>query len=184
QQIEPFKNRRAGALSGGMKQKLALSCALIHRPSILFLDEPTTGVDAISRIEFWDMLKKLQTFGMTILVSTPYMDEASLCDRIGLIQNGKILVVSTPEEIRKSYHGNLWSVHSSNMFQLMHDLKNWEKTDSVFSFGDSMHLSLKNSQYFEKDIQDYLNSKLHEKIIISKIQPTVEDCFIQLMKTG
>src|SRR5204862_5608137 len=95
-QIEPFKERKAGKLSGGMKQKLALSCALIHRPSVLFLDEPTTGVDAVSRKEFWDMLKRLNQQNITILVSTPYMDEASLCDRVALLQSGKILSINTP----------------------------------------------------------------------------------------
>ena len=90
--IEPFKKRLAGKLSGGMKQKLALSCALIHKPKLLVLDEPTTGVDAVSRAEFWDMLEKLRTHNITIIVSTPYMDEAMRCDRVALIQNGKILV--------------------------------------------------------------------------------------------
>ena len=98
-QIEPFKNRRAGALSGGMKQKLALCCALIHAPKVLFLDEPTTGVDPVSRKEFWQMLKRLQQKGITILVSTPYMDEAALCDRIALIQKGKVLKIDSPQTI-------------------------------------------------------------------------------------
>ncbi|MBK8449238.1 MAG: ABC transporter ATP-binding protein [Saprospiraceae bacterium] len=123
EQIEPFKDRRAGKLSGGMKQKLALSCALIHKPTILFLDEPTTGVDAVSRKEFWDMLKALQKQGITIFVSTPYMDEASLCDRIALIQHGHILKINTPKQIQLDFTGQLWSIHSDQMYQLLSDLK-------------------------------------------------------------
>ena len=118
-QIEPFKTRRAGKLSGGMKQKLALCCALIHKPKVLFLDEPTTGVDPVSRKEFWEMLKRLQQKGITILVSTPYMDEAELCDRIALIQDGKILEIDTPESIVKHYPNPIYNVRSSNMYQLI-----------------------------------------------------------------
>lgn len=98
-QIEPFKDRRAGKLSGGMKQKLALSCALVHAPRVLFLDEPTTGVDAVSRGEFWEMLRGLKAKGISILVSTPYMDEAGLCDRVALIDKGRILGIDTPGAI-------------------------------------------------------------------------------------
>src|SRR6478736_2037998 len=123
QQIEPFKKRRAGALSGGMKQKLALSCALIHRPSVLFLDEPTTGVDAVSRKEFWELLRQLQVLGITIIVSTPYMDEAGLCDRVALIQNGKILSINTPQGIVDSFPKPLWAVKSSRMLPLLIDLE-------------------------------------------------------------
>src|SRR6266540_757518 len=119
-QIEPFKNRRAGKLSGGMKQKLALSCALIHRPSVLFLDEPTTGVDAVSRKEFWEMLKRLKDQGITILVSTPYMDEATLCDRIALIQSGKILSINTPEKIVSDYKDKLYAVKSDGNHKLLY----------------------------------------------------------------
>ncbi|MEP7196748.1 MAG: ABC transporter ATP-binding protein [Saprospiraceae bacterium] len=183
QQIEPFKKRRAGALSGGMKQKLALSCALIHKPSVLFLDEPTTGVDALSRIEFWDMLKSLQKQEITIFVSTPYMDEASLCDRIALIQHGEVLAISTPEEVRNNYQGLLWSLKSDNMFLLMQDLKSWEKTITCFSFGDSIHLSLKADVNDSLIIQKFLKDKNHLNINIEKIKPSVEDCFMQLMRS-
>src|SRR6187431_2919938 len=123
-QIEPFKERKAGKLSGGMKQKLALSCALIHRPSILFLDEPTTGVDAVSRKEFWEMLKRLKKQGITILVSTPYMDEANLCERIALIQDGKILSLNTPEKIISEYPDELFSVAADDMIRLLNELRN------------------------------------------------------------
>ena len=116
QQIEPFKTRRAGKLSGGMKQKLALSCALIHKPEILILDEPTTGVDAVSRKEFWEMLKRLKEMGITILVSTPYMDEASLCDRIALIQQGRLMDVATPHTMINSFAEDLWAVRTPKIY--------------------------------------------------------------------
>lgn len=180
-QIEPFKNRRAGALSGGMKQKLALSCALIHRPKVLFLDEPTTGVDAVSRIEFWEMLKRLQEKGMTIFVSTPYMDEASLCDRIALIQSGRLLAVESPSNIRSEFAGQLWSVRSNNMYRLMKELKEWTAASSAFSFGDSIHLSIKDQGISASDINNYLSVFGHQQIEIQKIEASVEDCFMQLM---
>ncbi len=122
-QIEPFKKRRAGKLSGGMKQKLALCCALVHQPTVLFLDEPTTGVDAVSRAEFWAMLKRLKQKGITILVSTPYMDEAALCERIGLIQSGKILQIDTPENITNSYQKPLYAVRSEDSYRLLQELR-------------------------------------------------------------
>ena len=146
QQIEPFKNRRAGKLSGGMKQKLALSCALIHKPSVLFLDEPTTGVDPVSRKEFWGMLKNLKAQGITILVSTPYMDEASLCDRIALIQNGQFLKIDTPKNIVNQYENKLWAVQSDNMYKLLNDLRANELTSNCFAFGDKHHVSVESGQ--------------------------------------
>ena len=133
QQIEPFKDRKAGALSGGMKQKLALSCALIHKPSVLFLDEPTTGVDPVSRKEFWEMLKRLKNQGITILVSTPYMDEARLCDRIALIKEGKFIGIDTPENITAGFKKTLWSVQSNKMFKLLTDLRSHPFIDSCFA---------------------------------------------------
>src|SRR6476620_777267 len=135
-QIEPFKNRKAGKLSGGMKQKLALSCALIHRPVVLFLDEPTTGVDAVSRKEFWEMLKRLKKQGISIVVSTPYMDEATLCDRIALIQHGKILSIDTPEKITKSFPHQLYAVKSSTIYQLLKDLNTYENSLNCYAFGE------------------------------------------------
>src|SRR5690349_16266073 len=135
-QIEPFKTRRAGKLSGGMKQKLALCCALIHKPVVLFLDEPTTGVDAVSRKEFWGMLKRLKEQNITIMVSTPYMDEATLCDRIALIQNGKILGIETPQNIVKSYEGNLYKIRARKMYNLLRDLNSYQNTLSCYAFGE------------------------------------------------
>lgn len=142
-QIEPFKKRRAGKLSGGMKQKLALSCALIHRPEVLFLDEPTTGVDPVSRVEFWDMLDRLKKQGITILVSTPYMDEASRCDRIALMRSGRCLSVDTPVGIRREFGRQLLQVRSAAMYKLLGDIRAWPATYSCYAFGDSHHLTVK-----------------------------------------
>jgi ABC-type multidrug transport system ATPase subunit len=179
-QIEPFKKRRAGKLSGGMKQKLALCCALIHKPSILFLDEPTTGVDAVSRKEFWDMLKALKKQGITILVSTPYMDEAAMCDRVALMQLGKIMSIDTPENIVQEFNGQLWAVRSADMYRLLTDLKTYTNTESCNSFGEFHHLLLKNNKG-EKEVLDYLLERQHKNIIIKTTQPNIEDRFMQLM---
>lgn len=180
QQIEPFKNRRAGKLSGGMKQKLALSCALIHKPSVLFLDEPTTGVDPVSRKEFWGMLKNLKAQGITILVSTPYMDEAALCDRIALIQNGQFLKIDTPKNIVSQYEDKLWAVHSDNMAKLLSDLRANEMTKNCFAFGDKHHVSIHESTFIIQNLRVILENLGHKNIEIFKIEPTVEDCFMQL----
>ena len=182
-QIEPFKNRRAGKLSGGMKQKLALSCALIHKPSVLFLDEPTTGVDAVSRKEFWEMLKRLKAQGITILVSTPYMDEATLCDRIALIQSGKILSIDTPDNIVKQYHGNLFAIKSVAMYRLLNDLRKYENTESCFAFGEYLHLSFKDEKDYGGDVLNYLQAKGHTHVDLKTTVPTIEDCFIKLLGT-
>lgn len=180
QQIEPFKDRRAGALSGGMKQKLALSCALIHKPSVLFLDEPTTGVDPVSRKEFWEMLKKLQKQGIAILVSTPYMDEATLCDRIALITDGKILKIDSPENIIKQFDKVLWSVRSKNMHTLLKDVRQNENVLSCFAFGEDLHATIANDQYDQKDLEQFLIEKGHVEIHIQQIVATIEDCFMDL----
>ncbi len=182
-QIEPFKNRRAGKLSGGMKQKLALSCALIHRPTLLFLDEPTTGVDPVSRKEFWDMLIKLKQQGITILVSTPYMDEATLCDRIALIMDGKFMQVDTPQHIITGYPETLWSVQTSRMHQLLKDLQEFPSVKSAFSFGETIHITVK-EPVGREGIKTYLLVKGHSEIEIKTIQPTVEDCFMLLSNNG
>jgi len=182
QQIEPFKKRRAGKLSGGMKQKLALSCALIHKPSVLFLDEPTTGVDPVSRKEFWGMLKKLKDQGITILVSTPYMDEASQCDRIALIQNGEFLKIDTPETIVKQYRNKLWAVKSDTMYKLLTDLRASEFTKNCFAFGDKHHVSIDNVQMTISGLKELLEKKGHTNIDIREIEPTIEDCFMQLIQ--
>jgi ABC-2 type transport system ATP-binding protein len=180
QQIEPFKNRRAGKLSGGMKQKLALSCALIHKPSVLFLDEPTTGVDPVSRKEFWGMLKNLKAQGITILVSTPYMDEAGLCDRIALIQNGQFLKIDTPKNIVNQYENKLWAVQSDNMYKLLNDLRANELTSNCFAFGDKHHVSVSSEQLSINNLKETLDKLGHTNIEIREIEPTIEDCFMQL----
>jgi len=181
-QIEPFKKRRAGKLSGGMKQKLALSCALIHKPSVLFLDEPTTGVDAVSRKEFWEMLKRLKQQGITILVSTPYMDEATMCDRIALILSGKILSIDTPGKIVQSYNGNLFAVKSESMYKLLNDLRGYENTESCFAFGEYHHISFREEKNYSDEVLNYLKEKGHKDVEIKSVTPTIEDCFIKLLK--
>ncbi|MDO9593648.1 MAG: ABC transporter ATP-binding protein [Lutibacter sp.] len=181
-QIEPFKNRRAGALSGGMKQKLALSCALIHKPKVLFLDEPTTGVDPVSRKEFWEMLKRLQQKGITILVSTPYMDEAELCDRIALIQHGKILQIDTPQEIIKHYPKKIFDVKADNMYRLLESLKSYEHHYSVYPFGEFVHYTDKREDFNPQELQQYLEAKNHQNIKIEITKTTIEDTFMELAK--
>ncbi len=181
-QLEPFKKRRAGALSGGMKQKLALCCALIHKPEVLFLDEPTTGVDPVSRKEFWEMLRKLKNQGISILVSTPYMDEATLCDRIALISKGQILSISTPQNIIDDFHTALYAAKSKNMFALLNDIRAYDSVHSCFAFGDSHHIIFKDNNYDADLLTRYLLEKGHEHLSISKISPSVEDCFISMMK--
>ncbi|WP_432670657.1 ABC transporter ATP-binding protein [Flavobacterium sp. SM2513] len=179
-QIEPFKKRRAGALSGGMKQKLALCCALIHAPKVLFLDEPTTGVDPVSRKEFWQMLKRLQQKGITILVSTPYMDEASLCDRIALIQKGKILKIDSPEAITSKYEKKIYDIQSKNTHGLIYDLKSYASHYSVYAFGEFIHYIDKNADFNPDDLRRYLERKNHSDIIIKLAQTTIEDVFMDL----
>jgi ABC-2 type transport system ATP-binding protein len=180
--IEPFKKRIAGKLSGGMKQKLALSCALIHKPRILILDEPTTGVDAVSRKEFWQMLKDLQKNDITIVVSTPYMDEASLCDRVALIQKGKIMNIDTPENITSKFNKPLYSVRSEDMYRLKNDLTEFAGAASVNIFGQYLHFVPVNNEVQKENIYDYLATKKHSTIEIDETIPTIEDCFMDLMK--
>jgi len=187
QQIEPFKKRRAGALSGGMKQKLALSCALIHKPEVLFLDEPTTGVDPVSRKEFWDMLYKLKEEGITILVSTPYMDEAGRCDRIALMLDGSFLKIDTPESIIGQYSKTLWSVKARAMYPLLKDLRSLDYVDTCFAFGDSHHMTLKLQSLTgqpetirPEDLRRDLDIKGHQDIEIEPIEAGIEDCFMEL----
>lgn len=179
-QIEPFKDRRAGKLSGGMKQKLALCCALIHRPKVLFLDEPTTGVDAVSRMEFWQMLQQLKTQGITVFVSTPYMDEAGQCDRIALIQNGSILQVDTPQHISDSFEAPLLQVKGNNMLELLRNLPNIPQTQDVYAFGEYHHVVLTPNA----DIQQWQNDvqQKYPESVTTSIKSNIEDCFIYLMK--
>lgn len=183
-QIEPFKTRRAGKLSGGMKQKLALCCALIHRPTVLFLDEPTTGVDTVSRKEFWEMLKRLKEQGITILVSTPYMDEATLCERIALIQEGKIMSIDTPSKIVQAFPKNLYAVKSGNMSRLLSEIRKSPFVESCNAFGEFHHITFKEGN--EIELQKLLIDQLQQTgnysdIELKPISATIEDCFINLM---
>lgn len=180
--IEPFKKRLAGKLSGGMKQKLALSCALIHAPKLLILDEPTTGVDAVSRSEFWDMLKKLKDTGITIVVSTPYMDEAMRCDRVALIQNGAILAIDPPQKIKDSFSKRLFSVRGDEKYKLLIALRNYEETLTVFPFGDSVHVTFRDGGYNDA-LYQYLATKGISNVSIEETVADIEDRFLELMKT-
>ncbi len=186
-QIEPFKDRKAGALSGGMKQKLALSCALIHEPVVLFLDEPTTGVDPVSRKELWDVLKDLKHRGVTILVSTPYMDEANMCDRIALIQDGAFLKIDTPDQIKANYDQILWAVRGKEMFRLLKDLRSNKHIIASHAFGDSHHVTIQKEtekmgkSFNKEDLKTYLKEKNHTEIEIEPIEATIEDCFMELI---
>lgn len=179
QQIEPFKNRRAGALSGGMKQKLALSCALIHKPEILILDEPTTGVDPVSRKEFWDMLARLKEQGLIILVSTAYMDEASRCDRIALIREGEFIASDTPRGIIDDYSEILWAVEGSRMPAILRELRAHERIKSSFAFGDKIHITVDEGLQ-TGELKQYFMNKDFRDVRVTPIEPTVEDCFMAL----
>lgn len=178
-QIEPFRRRRAAKLSGGMKQKLALSCALIHRPEILFLDEPTTGVDAVSRSEFWEMLDGLKQRGMTILVSTPYMDEAARCDRIALCNEGRLLGIDTPEALVRRFEGRLYAIRADTMFALLGAARRIQGVEACYPFGETHHL-VAGADF---DMQHLIRELgpmpgLH----IEPTAATIEDVFIQWMK--
>ena len=180
-QIEPFKTRRAGKLSGGMKQKLALSCALIHAPHVLFLDEPTTGVDPVSRKEFWEMLQKLKkNFNLSIVVSTPYMDEAVQCDRIALIQNGSFLTIDTPHNIIGGYAVTLWAVQSNRMHKLLTDLRTIKGIKTAFAFGETHHITVDETLLTKDSLLTILSTLGHNKIVIEKVAPSIEDCFMNL----
>ena len=179
--IEPFKKRLAGKLSGGMKQKLALSCALIHKPRLLVLDEPTTGVDAVSRSEFWDMLKKLRQYNITIIVSTPYMDEAMRCDRVALIQNGRILSIDTPQKIREGFTKRLFTVKSAEKYKLITALRENGDILTAYPFGDSIHVTLMNDKS-DNTLSEYLTGKGITDAVIQEAKAGIEDRFLELME--
>lgn len=179
--IEPFKDRLAGKLSGGMKQKLALSCALIHKPELLILDEPTTGVDAVSRSEFWDMLARLKNYNITVLVSTPYMDEAMRCDRVALIQKGRLLSVDSPENIMKGYTRKLFIARSEEKYKLLVALRRYPDVLTAYPFGDSVHVTFKNDEAGE-DLQSYLISAGLREVLMEKGSAGIEDRFLELME--
>jgi ABC-2 type transport system ATP-binding protein len=180
-QIEPFKKRRAGQLSGGMKQKLALCCALVHSPQILFLDEPTTGVDAVSRREFWEILQMLKKRGMTIMVSTPYMDEAQLCDRVALMQDGRILSIDTPQKITQAYTYSLIAVKTSEKYSMLTTLRLLEEANLVYPFGENIHVVTDKGRLSQEKLTTYLTGQGLENWEIVPVSPDIEDCFIALM---
>lgn len=180
-QIAPFKHRKAGKLSGGMKQKLALSCALIHKPAVLFLDEPTTGVDVVSRKEFWQMLQHLKQEGLTILVATPYMDEAAQCDHVALMQEGRFLEIDTPQGIINNHRQQLWAVKSNQMFQLLQDLRQNDSVSSVYPFGEYYHITPTIDWQNADTMLHYLQQQQHTDIEIKSITPNIEDVFMHLM---
>jgi len=182
-QLEPFKKRLAGKLSGGMKQKLALSCAMIHKPEVLILDEPTTGVDAVSRKEFWEMLKNLKSQGITIVVSTPYMDEATVCERVALIQAGKIMNINTPEKIVAGFQKSLFAIKTDDIYKSILDLRENFISGSVYPFGQYIHLSDDSGSISEDKINNILMFNNHKNIEVKRIKPNIEDCFLDLMKT-
>ncbi|HNY02601.1 MAG TPA: ABC transporter ATP-binding protein [Bacteroidales bacterium] len=179
--IEPFKHRKAGQLSGGMKQKLALSCAMIHKPEVLFLDEPTTGVDAVSRQEFWEMLRRLKEAGITILVSTPYMDEAGLCDRVALIQSGRLMTVSAPAEVITGYPLALAAVKAADIGILLHALRGYPGIHSAHAFGQTAHASFREGSVDLEALATFLEKGPAGRAEIARIEPTIEDCFMELM---
>jgi len=181
--IEPFKKRLAGKLSGGMKQKLALSCALIHKPGLLVLDEPTTGVDAVSRAEFWEMLKKLRKYNITIIVSTPYMDEAMRCDRVALIQEGHLLSTDQPEKIREGFSRKLFSIKAPEKYKLILALRKYPDTITAYPFGDSVHVTFNNDK-FENSIYEYLGNQGINNAVITETKAGIEDRFLELMDGG
>lgn len=180
--IEPFKKRLAGKLSGGMKQKLALSCALIHKPKLLILDEPTTGVDAVSRSEFWTMLAKLRKYNITIILSTPYMDEAMKCDRVALIQDGNILSVDQPQKIREGFSRKLYSARAPEKYLLIKTLRKFHATITAYPFGDSVHVTFKNDR-IDESLNDYLKTAGLSNVTITESAAGIEDRFLELMET-
>lgn len=180
-QLSKFPDRMAGALSGGMKQKLALCCALIHSPKILLLDEPTTGVDAVSRSEFWDMLRQLKEKGISIMVSTSYMDEAQLCERIALINQGKIMMTDTPDRLIASLDENLFAISAKEMFSLLEKLRAMPEIEDCYTFGASLHAVVREDFDPEKTAEVLQSEGLHD-IKIAPAKGDIEDLFIKLMR--
>jgi ABC-type multidrug transport system ATPase subunit len=184
-QLEPFRERRAGALSGGMKQKLALCCALVHRPEILFLDEPTTGVDAVSRREFWDLLGHLKAGGLTAVVSTPYMDEADRCDRVALIQRGRLLAIDTPDAVARSFDRPLFAVRSERRHEMLEALREYPNINTAYPFGETIHVTDRRTDVpasaQQAELRSFLESRHLGNLVVDATPPTVEDTFMARM---
>lgn len=183
EQIKEFRDRPAGKLSGGMKQKLALCCALIHQPELLLLDEPTTGVDAVSRVEFWEMLQSLKEKGITILVSTPYMDEANLCDRVALIQEGEVFQINTPAEIISDFQKELYELKADDLYHLQSVLRSYEYCNSVFMFGKALHYTDKREGDREEEVKKFIKERYSNSVQIKQIKANVEDCFMSFSQS-
>ena len=182
-QLEPFKKRKAGKLSGGMKQKLALCCALIHKPELLFLDEPTTGVDPVSRKEFWEILKNIQQKGITVIVSTPYMDEATRCDRVCLMQSGEVIKIDTPSQIIHDFKGELYSLHTNTIFPLLQAMEHCPVKSNYYPYGEYLHIVFyDNHEHTLSEFTHFLDNNNLNYSDITKITPSIEDCFIELME--
>jgi ABC-type multidrug transport system ATPase subunit len=181
--IEPFKKRLAGKLSGGMKQKLALSCALIHKPKLLILDEPTTGVDAVSRSEFWAMLARLRQHNITIIVSTPYMDEAMRCDRVALIQNGSILSIAPPQKIRQGFSRKLFMIKATEKYKLITTLRKYPGTLTAYPFGDSVHVTFADNR-IDESLFRFLSEAGLSNVTAVETEAGIEDRFLELMEKG
>jgi ABC-type multidrug transport system ATPase subunit len=184
-QLEQFSNRRAGALSGGMKQKLALCCALVHRPEILFLDEPTTGVDAVSRKEFWDLLARLRADGLPIVVSTPYMDEAVRCDRVSLMQGGRLLATDRPAEIERRYPRPLFAVRGQDVLGLLSALRRFPHAAAVWPFGESVHYTDARpdapADLILRELGTHIREEGMNEAAIQSIPAGIEDAFMWYM---
>ena len=180
-QIAPFKKRRAGDLSGGMKQKLALSCSLIHKPDILLLDEPTTGVDAVSRREFWQVLHRLKNEGLTIVVSTPYMDEASQCDRVALVQDGHLMAIDTPSSITQKFEKPLYAIAGTPRYFTLQQVRSWGETVRAYPFGERLHL-VTNEPADTEELVRRLEMVGITDVVMDSASPTIEDAFIALME--
>lgn len=180
-QLEPFASRPAGKLSGGMKQKLALCCALVHRPELLLLDEPTTGVDAVSRMEFWELLGSIRQAGITTIVSTPYMDEASQCNRVALMQGGRVLAVESPEEVLEHFNQPLFGLQTKDMYRLLTALEQASIVKRVYLFGNRLHMVPASASMLPGECSEYLRSIGFADCLVEQVKPTIEDCFIDLM---
>ncbi|MBU0543747.1 MAG: ABC transporter ATP-binding protein [Proteobacteria bacterium] len=179
--LEPFSERLAGQLSGGMKQKLALSCTLIHNPVVLFLDEPTTGVDPVSRSEFWEILRELKKEGVTILVSTPYMDEALLCDRIAIMHEGSVLAMGKPEKITGLMRNHIYKITGNDLVLRSDVFAQIPEIISVQSFGDSLHLTFPPG-FSDEDVRIKIYGLIGQELNVERIAPSLEDVFIGLVE--
>jgi ABC-2 type transport system ATP-binding protein len=180
-----FLKRRAGDLSGGMKQKLALSCTLIHTPEVLFLDEPTTGVDPVSRREFWAILSDIKRSGTTIVVSTPYMDEAERCDRVGFILNGALLREGTPGDFPSSYSHEILSVRAPDIVKRTRSIEFPGVVLSVRTFGDRLHLNVRNAADAVPAVRTFFEGLGFRDVEIGAVPPSMEDVFVEdMMQAG